>query len=193
MTETFATGTGSSSITELLAAWADGDSDALDALTPLVYDELRVLAHGAMRGENAGHLLQTTALIHEAYLRLVGLGMEVTGRVHFFAIAARLMRRILVDFARAQRTDKRGGRQPHLELDEALLPSRNRPEDIIRLDDALQALESFDARKSRVIELRYFAGLTIDETAEALGMSHATVERDLKAAKAWLIRELDAE
>lgn len=192
MRETNANGTTAPSVTELLVSWSHGDPDALDRLTPLVYHELRVLARARMRGENEGHLLQTTALIHEAYLRLVGLDVDWQGRVHFFAMASQLMRRILVDFARAQRTAKRGGHLPRLPLQEAGLLVQDRPDDIIRLDDALTALARFDPRKARVIELRFFAGLTIDETAAALEVSHATIERDLKAAKAWLICELDA-
>ncbi len=173
-------------------AWKRGDERALDALIPLVYAELRARARGAMRGENVGHLLQTTALIHEAYLRLVDFDVDWQHRGHFYAVAAGLMRRILVDFARAQRTAKRGGQWAHFALEEDLVPPPERPDDMIRLDDALQAMAAFDPRKVRVVELRFFAGMTIAETAEVLGIAHATVERDLKAAKAWLTRELNA-
>jgi len=176
-------------VTALLQEWRGGDREALELLTPVVYAELRSLAHRYMRGERAGHLLQTTALVHEAYLKLVGLDMQWNGRVHFFAVAARLMRRVLVDFARERDSAKRGGGLAHVSLDEALVSSQ-KSLDVVVLDDALERLAAFDPRKARVVELRFFAGLTIDETAEVLELSHATVERDLKLARAWLAREL---
>ena len=177
-------------ITRLLQQWAAGEERALDQLTPLVYDELHRLASRQMRGERAGHLLQTTALVHEAFIRLQGADTDWRGRLHFFAVAARVMRRVLVDFARAQKSNKRGGFATHLAIDEALLPSPRSAVEMILLDDAIETLSSFDQRKARVVELRFFTGLTIDETAEVLKISHATVERDLKLARAWLIREL---
>jgi RNA polymerase sigma factor (TIGR02999 family) len=185
-----------SQVTRLLLAWRQDDEAALEQLTPLVYGELRALARRYMRGERAGHPLQTTALVHEAYLRLVGLDLEWQGRVHFFAVAARLMRRVLVDYARERRAAKRGGGGHAVALDEVELAA---PElaggpavDVIELHDVLERLAALDRRKSQVVELRYFGGLTIDETAGVLEVSHATVERDLKLAKAWLARELGA-
>lgn len=186
-----------SQVTRLLLAWRRQDDEAaLEQLTPLVYGELRALARRYMRGERAGHPLQTTALVHEAYLRLVGLDLEWQGRVHFFAVAARLMRRVLVDYARERRAAKRGGGALAVALDEVELAA---PElaggqavDVIELHDVLERLASFDRRKSQVVELRYFGGLTIDETAGVLEVSNATVERDLRLAKAWLARELGA-
>ncbi len=181
-------------VTRLLHAWREGDSDALERLTPMVYQELRRLARAHMRGERAGHLLQTTALVHEAYIRLVDLELGFRDRVHFFAVSARLMRRVLVDLARERQAAKRGGAAVVLPLDEELVPARVPGQapgsDILVLDQALEQLASFDGRKARVVELRIFGGLTIDETAEVLEISHATVERDLKMAKAWLARQL---
>jgi RNA polymerase sigma factor (TIGR02999 family) len=178
-------------VTRLLLAWRQDDQTALEELTPLVYGELRALARRYMRGERAGHPLQTTALVHEAYLRLVGLDLDWQGRVHFFAVAARLMRRVLVDYAREHRAAKRGGGEHALALDE-VEPADGPPVDVVELHEVLERLTAFDHRKSQVVELRYFGGLTIDETAEVLGVSHATVERDLKLAKAWLAREMGA-
>ncbi len=177
-------------VTRLLHAWREGDSDALERLTPMVYQELRRLARAHMRGERAGHLLQTTALVHEAYIRLVDLELGFRDRVHFFAVSARLMRRVLVDLARERQAAKRGGEAVVLPLEEELLPGRAPGADILALDLALEQLASFDSRKARVVELRIFGGLTIDETAEVLEVGHATVERDLKMAKAWLARQL---
>ncbi len=179
----------SGAVTQLLQEWHDGSNEALEQLTPLVYNELRSLARHYMRGERAGHMLQTTALVHEAYLKLVGLETDWQGRVHFFAVAARMMRRVLVDLARERESAKRGAGVKHLALDEALVANQPAP-DILLLNDALEALAAIDKRKAQVVELRFFAGLTIAETAEALELSHATVERDLKMAKAWLSREL---
>ncbi|MCP3961618.1 MAG: sigma-70 family RNA polymerase sigma factor [bacterium] len=179
-----------SDVTRLLHAWREGDPDALERLTPLVYQELRRLAHNYMRGEREGHMLQTTALVHEAYLRLVDLELGFQDRVHFFAVSARLMRRVLVDLARERKAAKRGGEAVVLPLEEGLVATKMPGSDVLALDLALEQLASFDARKARVVELRVFGGLTIDETAEVLEVSHATVERDLKLAKAWLARSL---
>lgn len=180
-----------SQVTRLLMAWRDKDEQALEQLTPLVYGELRALARRYMRGERAGHPLQTTGLVHEAYLRLVGLDLEWQGRVHFFAVAARLMRRVLVDYAREHRAAKRGGGERAVGLDEVEL-AEGPAVDVVELNEVLERLAAFDRRKSQVVELRYFGGLTIDETAGVLDVSHATVERDLKLAKAWLAREMGA-
>lgn len=181
-----------SEVTRLLIAWRDGDRAALDRLVPVVYGELRRLAHRQMRGERAGHTLQTTALVNEAYLRLVGGSDRVRwqNRVHFFAISAQLMRRILVDAARARGSLKRGGKAVHLSLEDAPAVTQQPHADLVALDDALTALAAFDARKSQVVELRYFGGLTVDETAEALHVSPETVMRDWNMAKLWLLREL---
>src|SRR5689334_4470071 len=180
-------------VTRLLLAWRGGDREALNTLVPLVYAELRRLAHRQMRGERAGHSLQTTALVNEAFLRLVDSDrVHWQNRAHFFAISAGLMRRILVDDARARRSHKRGGRTVHVSLDDAPDVARTPGVDVIALDDALEALEHLDARKSQVVELRYFGGLSVDETAEALGVSAETVTRDWRMAKLWLVRELKA-
>lgn len=176
-------------VTQLLIAWKEGDSAAFDRLVPIVYSELHRLAHRHMRGERAGHLLQTTALVHEAYFRLAGQEREFVGRGHFFAIAAQVMRRILVDLARRKGADKRGGGITPVPLEEAQL-SFERSDDLIRLDDALDALAKLDSRRAKVVELRYFGGLSTEETAEALDISRATVERDLAFARAWLQREM---
>ena len=180
---------GSSGVTRLLLAWREGDEGALDDLTPIVYDELRNLARRFMSDESRRGVLQTTALVHEAYLRLVGLDVTWEGRRHFFAIAARTMRRVLVDYARQRNAAKRGGGVAPLSLDESLVPLE-RSSELIALDDALAALMAFDERKGRIVELKFFGGLTLAETAEVLDVSHATVERDLKVAKAWLYREM---
>jgi RNA polymerase sigma factor (TIGR02999 family) len=177
--------------TALLRAWSRGDGAALDKLIPLVHEELRRLAHSYMRRERAGHTLQTTALVNEAYLRLVDTNLvQWRDRAHFFGIAARLMRQILVDFARSRGYQKRGGGLRQVSLDEALLVSPEPDEDFVRLDDALNALAEFDARKARVVELRYFGGLSVEETAEVLEVSGITVIRDWNIAKLWLLKEL---
>jgi RNA polymerase sigma factor (TIGR02999 family) len=181
-------------ISTLLRAWSDGDQNALETLTPIVYEELRRLARRYMRRERPGHSLQTTALVHEAYMRLVDYKrMQWQDRAHFFAVSAQLMRRILVERAR-RRNLKRGGGAPHVTLDEAALAGGNRAVDpggnLVALDDALNALARLDPRKVQVVEMRFFGGLTLEETAEVLKVSAITVRRDLRTAKAWLFREL---
>jgi RNA polymerase sigma factor (TIGR02999 family) len=176
----------------LLLAWNRGEDAALEALLPLVYDELRRLAGHYMRRERDGHTLQATALVNEAYLRLIEVRkVHWQNRAHFFAMAARVMRRILVDAARARGYRKRGGGARALSLDEALIVPVEPDQDLVALDDALTALAEIDARKSQVVEMRFFGGLNIDETAEALHVSRDTVKRDWKMAKLWLLRELE--
>jgi RNA polymerase sigma factor (TIGR02999 family) len=177
-------------ISQLLEAWAGQDPAARDALVPIVYGELHRLAHHYMRTERAGHTLQTTALVNEAYLRLVDVDrVQWRDRAHFFAMAATMMRRILVDHARGHARDKRGGGVVMTSLDESLAaPSRD--VDVIALDEALERLGRIDERQARLVELRYFAGLTIEEAAEALGISAGTLKREWAIAKAWLYREL---
>lgn len=177
-------------ITQLLLDWSYGDRGALENLTPLVYEELRNLAKSSFRGERHDHTLQATALVHETYLKLIDQKqVHWKNRAHFFAIAARLMRRILVDHARSRRASKRGGGQ-RLELGEADVFSDAREVDLIALDHTLEKLAEFDPRQSRLVELRFFGGLTIDETAEALKISPATVKREWDVAKAWLCSQL---
>ena len=177
--------------TALLLAWNRGDPDALDALLPLVYEELRRLAGRYMKQEREGHSLQATALVNEAYLRLIEVKqVRWQNRAHFFAMAARLMRRILVDAARSRTYHKRGGGAPVLSLDEALVIPNQPGHDFVALDDALSALAAIDQRKSQVVEMRFFGGLTLEETAEALSVSRDTVIRDWRMAKLWLLREL---
>lgn len=180
-------------VTGLLLAWGQGDETALERLTPLVYGELRKIAKKYMAGERRGHTLQVTALINEAYVRLVDMPQPAwQNRAHFFALSARIMRRILVDLARSRRYQKRGGAAQQVTLDERLLvtaPGR----DLVALDDALTALARVDERKSRVVELRYFGGLSADEAAEVLDVSPKTVLREWQTAKVWLLRELSAD
>ena len=178
-------------VTQLLVAWGNGNQNALQELMPLVYRELRRLAHGCLGRERQGHTLQTTALVHETYLRLVD-QQEASwkNRAQFFAVAAQMMRRILVDYARARQYVKRGGGAQAVELDEALLVSSDRAAEVVALDDALISLAELDSRKSRIVELRFFGGMSIDETAEILGVSPGTVMRDWTLAKAWLQREI---
>lgn len=179
--------------TELLRAWGGGEASAFDRLVPLIHGELRQLARRYMRRERADHTLQTTALVNEAYLRMIGAGqVDWQSRAHFFAIAARVMRRILVDSARRRGAPQRGGAVSHVPLDEALIPATARQPDLVELDDALQKLESVYPRKSRVVELRYFGGMKLEEAAAVLGVSRDTVKRDWRFAKMWLLRELDA-
>src|SRR5262245_54755777 len=182
-------------ITKLLAAWADGDHAALEQLMPLVYEELHRLARRYMRRERPGHSLQTTALVNEAYLRLVDWkNVQWQNRAHFFGVAAGLMRRILVDFARSRNYAKRGGgARVTVSLDEAATVSRDRAREILALDEALRSLAVIDPRKSQVVELRFFGGLSLDETAEVLSVSSRTVLREWDLAKAWLNRELRPE
>jgi RNA polymerase sigma factor (TIGR02999 family) len=177
--------------TELLLAWSQGDRDALNALIPFVQEELRRLAARYMNRERIGHTLQPTALVNEAYLRLIELQrVKWRDRTHFFAIAARLMRRILVDAARARGYQKRGGGAAMLSLDEGLVVAAEPGKDLVALDEALTALAAVDPRKSQVVEMRFFGGLSLEETAEALHVSRDTVKRDWKMAKLWLLREL---
>ena len=178
-------------VTELLRAWGRGEEAALDRLIPLVYRDLHLRARRCMAGERVEHSLQTTALIHEAYLRLVGPSpAHWENRGHFFAVAARVMRRILVDHARARRAQKRGGTANPVTLDEQLVVAGGPDRDLVSLDDALKALATFDERKARVVEMRFFGGLSVEETAEALKVSPQTVLRDWKLAKVWLLREM---
>ena len=178
-------------ITRLLADWSNGDRQALEKLTPLVYDELRRLAGRYLRQERSGHTLQSTALVHEAYMKLVGQNnVRWQNRAHFFGIAAQMIRRILVDYARARKADKRGSGAERLSLDEAIALPGGQDLDLVALDDALEGLAKIDARQSRLVELRFFAGLTIEETAEVMQMSLATAKRDWVSAKAWLSREV---
>ena len=181
-------------VTQLLRAWSGGDQEALEKLTPLVYEELHRAAHGYMVQERPGHTLQTTALINEVYLRLVDV-REVSwqDRTHFLAVCARLMRRVLTDFARSRGYLKRGGDSPRVALDEALLVSREPPADLLALDDALNALAAFDPRKSEVVELRFFGGLSVEEMATVLKVSPETVKRDWKLARVWLLEEMTNE
>ena len=177
---------------ELLRAWSDGDTGALERLTPIVYDELHRLARRYMRGERPGHSLQTTALVNEAYMRLVGYErIQWQNRAHFFAVSAQVMRRILVERARRHNL-KRGGDVPHVSLDEAALVGGHRAADLVALDDAMNTLAQLDPRKAQVVEMRFFGGLNVDETADVLKVSPATVMRDWSTAKAWLYRELAA-
>ena len=177
-------------ISQLLADWANRDPAARDRLVPIVYEELRRLAHHYMRGERDGHTLQTTALVNEAYLRLAGIdGMKWRDRAHFFAMAATLMRRVLVDYARQRARDKRGAGISVTSLDENVVAPQPAV-DVIALDEALERLGAVDPQQSRVVELRFFAGLSVEETAEALGISPATVKRDWATARLWLYNEL---
>jgi RNA polymerase sigma-70 factor (ECF subfamily) len=177
-------------ISQLLRAWSEGDQRALDGLTPVVYAELRHLAHRYMKRERREHSLQTTALVNEAYIRLVDYKrMQWQDRVHFFAVSAQLMRRILVDHARRHNV-KRGRGVPHVSLDETAVVEEERGPNLVALDDAMNALAGIDPRKVRVVEMRFFGGLTVEETAEVLKISPITVRRDWSAAKIWLYREL---
>jgi len=182
----------SKEITLMLQQWGGGKQEALDALLPLVYEELRRQASRYLRRERAGHTLQTTALIHEAYLKLIDQRtVNWQNRAHFFGIAAQAMRRILVDYARGKHRAKRGGSGEDLPLEAAaLIVSQERKIDLVALDEALERLAEFDARQARIVELRYFSGLTIEETAEVLRISPATVKSDWNVAKAWLRHEI---
>ena len=181
----------SADVTSLLVAWSEGDEAALALLVPRIYAELHRLAHHHMRAERSGRTLQTTALVNEAYLRLVDTRrIRWESRAHFLGVAAQAMRRVLVDAARARGARKRGGAESPVVLDEALLAAPERSASLLALDDALTALASVDPRKSQMVELRYFAGLSVAETATVLGVSPETVHRDWRVAKAWLLREL---
>lgn len=183
----------SGEVSLLLRAWSDGDRQALDKLTPIVYEELRRLARHYMRGERPGHSLQTTALVNEAYLRLVDYQrMQWQNRAHFFAVSAQAMRRILVDHAR-RRNLKRGRGLQRVSLDDTAVVATEREADLVKLDDALRALAETDPRKARVVELRFFGGLSVEEVAEVLKVSPVTVMRDWSTARAWLYREMIGE
>lgn len=178
-------------VSRLLAEWRNGDQEALDRLMPLVYDELRRIARRYMRGERENHTLQSSALVNEAYLRLADhKNIDWQNRAHFFGVAAQAMRRVLVDHARARKGLKRGGDALKVALDDAVDVAEKQAVELVALDDALRALAAFDERKSRVVELRYFGGLTAEEAAEVLGVSLATVEREWRTARAWLLLEL---
>ena len=180
-----------SSVTQLLVDWQQGDQSALKKLTPLIYDELRRIAHRYVQHEHNGHTLQTTALVNEAYLRLAGQEQpEWQNRAHFFAVIAQVMRHILIDHARRRRYLKHGGRFQQVSMAEASLMSEDRAAELIALDEALDELKHFDQRKSKVVELRYFGGLSLEEAANALDISVMTVRRDWRAAKAWLFRRM---
>jgi len=182
---------GSADITRLLIDWRGGAQAALEQLIPLVHEELRRLARRHMVHERAGHTLQATALVNEAFVRLIDVRqVKWQDRAHFFAMSSRLMRRILVDFARSKGYQKRGGGAQKVSFDEALVVATEPGQDLVALDDALNALAAFDARKAQVVEMRFFGGLSVEETAEALKVSVDTVMRDWKLAKAWLLREL---
>ena len=181
-------------VTQLLKAWSAGDEQALEKLTPLVYDQLRRAAQHYMSSERPGHTLQATALVHEVYLRLVDcqkIGWQ--DRAHFFAVSAQLMRRILIDFARSRGYQKRGGGVAAVSLDEAVTVCSQPDTNLIALDDALQALAAVDARKSKLVELRFFGGLSIEESAAVLKVSEDTVGRDWRLSKAWLLRQMKGE
>lgn len=181
------------SITQLLVAWNRGDQDALAQLTPLVYAELHRLAHGYLAGERQGHVLQTTALVNEAFVRLIDWRqVEWQSRAHFFGVSATLMRHILVQFAREQQAAKRGGKGIQVSLSEAADASTRHNPDLVALDDALVALEKLDPRQARIVELRFFGGLSLEEAAEVVQISVSTVRRDWRIAQAWLHQQLSA-
>jgi RNA polymerase sigma factor (TIGR02999 family) len=185
-------GSGTSSITQLLVEWSNGDKEALDQLTPLVYDELRHMARTYLRNERPERRLQATALVHEAYLRLVDQhSVSWQNRAHFFGIASQMMRRILVNHAVALATQKRGGEVEKLSLDEAVRFAGRREVDLIDLDEALKELEQLDPQQTRIVELRFFGGLSIEETAEVLRISPATVKREWSTARLWLRRQIE--
>ena len=177
-------------VTRLLHAYTDGDSEALDRLMPLVYEQLRWLARARLRGERADHTLQTTGLVHEAYLKLVDINqVSWESRSHFYAMASKVMRRVLINYANKRKAQKRGGGAPHVALEEERLLPDDYAETLLELDDALERLEAVHPRPAEAVEHRYFGGLTNEETAEALGVSVTTVERDLRFARAWLSKE----
>jgi RNA polymerase sigma factor (TIGR02999 family) len=177
-------------VTRLLRDWRQGDSQSLEEMMPLVYDELRRIAERYFRKENPGHTLQPTALVNEAFISLVDADVNWSDRLHFYAVSARIMRRLLVDHAKAKLRMKRGGREAKVSLEDVQVIAPSPPVDIIELDEALDRLATFDERKSRVVELHYFGGFTYDEIADVIGISVATVDRELRLAKAWLYGEL---
>jgi RNA polymerase sigma factor (TIGR02999 family) len=184
----------SSPVTELLVRWREGDREALEALMPLVYDELRRLAHYYLRQERSDHTLQSTALVHEAYLKLAGQNPpQWQNRAHFFGIAAHVMRQVLVEYARGRDAAKRGGGACRVTLDETIALPQQLDVDVVELDRALTGLAALDPQQSRIVELRFFAGLTIEDTSEVLGISPATVKRDWVTARAWLFRAMTGE
>lgn len=181
-------------VTELLARWSEGDSAAIEKLTPLIYDELRRLAHKHLKREREGHTLQTTALVHEAYVRLVEqTNVHWQNRAHFFAVSAQVMRHILVDYARKSGSAKRGGDAQRVTLDEGAMISGERASELVALDEALNSLAEIHPRRSKVVELRYFGGMNNKEAAAVLKISEASIERDWRFAKAWLYRELQQQ
>ena len=180
-------------ITRLLKDWVEGDEQSLEALTPLVYDQLHRIAARAFRGERADHTLQTTALVHEAYAKLVNVDVDWQDRGHFYALAARMMRRILVDHAEAKRAAKRGGNRAKLALDDVIVVSPEVGEEILDLHEALDALAEKDPKKAEILELHYFGGLTYAEMAEALGRSTSSLDRDVRFAKAWIRSHLESQ
>ena len=181
----------SQELTHLLLAWRQGEREALDRLIPVIYAELRRIAHSYIRGERRGNTLQTTALVNEAYLRLIDCSrVNWQNRAHFLAVSAQLMRRILIDYARSRGYQKHGGAMERISLKESQIVSAGSDPDLVELDEALQALAAVDARKSQVVELRFFGGMTAEETAEVLGVSPDTVLRDWKLARTWLAREM---
>lgn len=185
---------GKQDITQILCEWSEGNQEALDKLMPLVHSELRLQASRYMRGEKQDHLLQTTALVNEAYLRLIDTSrVRWQNRAHFFAVAAQMMRRILVDFARSRNYQKRGGGMFRVSLGDAESLASEKSSDFVALDEALESLASIDQRKAKVVEMRFFGGLSVDETAEVLKVSPDTVMRDWRLAKVWLLRELSGD
>jgi len=181
----------SQELTHLLLAWRQGENEALNRLIPVIYEELRRIAHSYIRGERKDHTLQTTALVNEAYLRLLDCSrVNWQNRAHFLAVSAQLMRRILIDYARSRGYQKRVGAMERITLQESQIVSEGRDPDLLELDDALRALAAVDARKCQVVELRFFGGLTAEETAEVLGVSPDTVQRDWRLARPWLAREM---
>jgi RNA polymerase sigma factor (TIGR02999 family) len=185
---------GTKEITALLQSWSDGDEQALEKLTPVLYKELHRIAHRYMRQERPGHTLQTTALINEAYLRLIDWkNVRWQNRAQFFGVSAQLMRKILVDFARSRNSGKRGAGVPVISLEEVPAPSRDTARGVLALDEALQRLAVIDPRKSKIVELRFFGGLSLEETAEVLNVSSRTIRREWDLARAWLSRELSTE
>ena len=178
-------------VTQLLQQWGSGNKAALDELMPVVYEQLRRLASRCLRAERPDHTLRATALVHEAYMRMLGANVEWQDRAHFYAVAARMLRRILVEYARKNNREKHGGGVKKVELDEAVFVSPEAATIVVELDEAVDRLAKHDQRKSEIVQLLYFGGMTYDETADALGISAATVHREMKLAKAWLFRELD--